>query len=66
MHADQNKAMQGEFFLKINKRACMSIRHTRVDSKNVSEKFKKNNLYVYLEFLGLFLVETPKIGPKNL
>ena len=28
--ADQNKAVQGDFFLKIDKRACTSIRYTRV------------------------------------
>ena len=29
-HADPNKAVQGGFFLKINKRACTTIRYTRV------------------------------------
>ena len=28
--AGPNKAVQGDFFLKINKRACTSIWHTRV------------------------------------
>ena len=30
--ADQNKAVQGEIFLKITKPACTSIPHTRVDA----------------------------------
>ena len=63
MHVQDGINMQGEFFLKINKRACTSIRYTRVHSKSL---YRRRRPFYWTEneiWAGFGLVgNTEKIG----